>query len=172
MLHQFTAKMRIVVLFIMILASTSNQYPMPGGESELIYETDSTTETTGSITMYCRDSITTEEKPLSEVQFWLNRSHACNLSLQERNDTRVIKVDRFKIKFNLTCHLEGNYTCGKCIENRVQESSPKTLICKYCNIVLHAAELEWSVTQLCMISFFRIVCELIINAHRTSLIAI
>ena len=130
MLHLFTAKMPMVVLFIMILASASIQYPIPRGESELIYETDSTTEATGSITMYCRDSITAEEKPLSEVQFWVNRSQACNLSLQERNDTRVIKVDHFKIKFNLTRHLEGSYTCGKCIKNHVQESSPKTLICK------------------------------------------
>ena len=64
-----------------------------GSAYNLIYETDSTIETTGSITMYCRDSITAEERPLSKVQFWLNRSHACNLSLQKRNNTRVVKVD-------------------------------------------------------------------------------
>ena len=98
----------------------------------MIHATDSTTERTGSITMWCRDSITAEDVPLSEVRFWLNQTHACNPSLQERADINVIVVNSYKIKFNLTRHLEGYYACGKCINrNRVLESREKTFICKH-----------------------------------------
>ena len=136
-----TAKMPVVLLHILmhniVLTSTSNQHPMHLPRSthvhlqyELIYETDETTEETGSIQMQCRDA-NAEPIPLSGVKFWLNRSHACDQSLQKRDDFNVVKVDSYKIKFNLTRRLEGIYTCGRCVnESGVLESSPKTLTCK------------------------------------------
>ena len=129
-----TTKRPVVLLFILMLTSTSNPMPLPWSTHlpyELIYETDITTEKTGSIQMLCRDA-NAESILFSEVKFWLNRSHACDLSLRERHDFDIVEVDRYKIKFNLTRHLEGNYTCGWSInKSGVLESSPKTLICKY-----------------------------------------
>ena len=97
---------------------------------ELIFQTDSTTELTGSITLKCRNSYTTEELEISEINFFLNHSSA----LRERGDIRVVEVGSTGIKFNLTRGLEGNYTCGKrgddtCAAN--DTSLPKTLVCKW-----------------------------------------
>ena len=153
MLHLFTVKMLVILLFILALASTSNQHTIPRSTAtyELIYTTDSTTDTTGSITMYCRNSATTEKVPLNEVQFWLNRTNRCNPSLRERTDINVIEVDDFKIKFNLTRHLDGYYTCGKYVNgNYVLESSQKIFVCKhkYClhaiNVTLYALTCAYS----------------------------
>ena len=129
--------MTVVILFILAaLASPSHQHPVPRSTPavpyELVYATDSTTEVTGVITMWCRDGQTAEEVLLSDVKFWLNRTSAQDPGLRERADITAIEVDRFKLKFALTRHLEGYYTCGKHTdESRVQlESNPKPLISK------------------------------------------
>ena len=99
---------------------------------ELIYVTDGpgvTTELTGSIIMICRSYATAEKLPLSEVQFWLNRT-ANGTSLRERTDINVLEVDKYSIRFNLTRNLEGFYTCGKCTNEDCEMSSQKQLICK------------------------------------------
>lgn len=94
---------------------------------ELTFETDSTTELTGSITLRCRDDITAEELDISEISFFLNRTH----SLREWEDIAVVEVGSTGIKFNLTRKLEGRYTCCKRVDGvNVRESQPKTLICK------------------------------------------
>ena len=134
MLHLFTAKMLVDLLFILVLVSSSNQHAIPRSTAtyELIHTTNSITETTGSITMYCRNSTTAEEVPLNEVQFWLNRTNRCDPNLREQANIDVIEVDNFKIKFNLTRHLDGYYTCGKYVNgNRVLESNQKAFICKH-----------------------------------------
>ena len=117
------------LIFIMTFAS-STQTPY-----ELIFMTDSTTETSGSITLRCRDQYA-EDLEISQVIFWLNRTTACDSDLRERADVRVIEVDNYNIKFNLTRNLDGHFSCGKLVtqDNRisVQESDPKTLICKFC----------------------------------------
>ena len=98
---------------------------------ELTYKTDETTEETGSIQMQCRDA-NAEPIPLSGVKFWLNRTSACDPSIQERHDFNVVEVDSYWISFNLTRCLEGIYTCGTYFhESGMLESSPKKLICKY-----------------------------------------
>ena len=138
------AKMPVIFFFILMLTSTSNQHPMRLSRSihlpyEVIFETDKTTEKTGSIQMQCRDAYA-ERIPINEVKFWLNRTHTSDPSLRERCDFNIIEVDSYKIKFNLTRRLEGNYTCGRCdSESGVLESSPKTLICKYW-IIMHTTK--------------------------------
>ena len=128
------------MLFVMILVSTSNQYPQTSTYTyyELIYTTDVTTELTGSITMFCRTSTTAENIPLNEVKFWLNRTtyDTHDPSLRQRTDINVLAVDNYRIKFNLTRSLEGYYTCGKCIDENCVMSTQKELICKY--IRLHS----------------------------------
>ena len=137
-----TTKMLVIFLFILMLTSTSNQHPMRLSRSihlphEVIFETDKTTEETGSIQMLCRDAYA-EPIPINEVKFWLNQTHACDLSLRERHDFNVVEVDSYKIKFNLTRRLEGIYTCGWCVnESGVLESSPKTLTCEYNNFACY-----------------------------------
>ena len=158
MLHQFTAKMLVVLLFILVLSSSSNEHAIPRSTAtyELIHTTDLTTETTGSITMYCRNSTTAEKVPLNEVQFWLNRTNRCDPNLQERGNINAIEVDNFKIKFNLTRHLDGYYTCGKYVNgNRVLESNQKAFVCKH-NYCLHATNIYnvtlYALTRACSCS--------------------
>ena len=133
--------MLVAALFIMML-STSNQHPMRLPRStppqyELIHETETTTEETGSITMQCRDAYAAEPISLSEVEFWLNRTRVCDPSLQEQDNFNVVEVDSYRIKFNLTRRLEGIYTCGRCVnESYVLESTPKTFTCKYSFCIL------------------------------------
>ena len=135
-LHLFSARMtvnlRVLYIVVSFLVSTSNQVPIEP-LYQLIFMAESTyTEVTGSITMVCRTKATAEELPLNEVHFWLNRTCACDPSLRERPDIRVIKVNDYKIRFNLTRSREGYYTCGKRVSvNHVMESSRKTLISKY-----------------------------------------
>ena len=119
------------LLFIIMFASiSSTQIPY-----ELIFMTDSTTSTSGSITVQCRDQ-DSEPLEISQIIFWLNRTSACDSDLRERADVRAIEVDNYNIKFNLTRNLEGQFSCAKLVtqDNRiiVQESNPKTLICKFC----------------------------------------
>ena len=119
------ARMRIVLLFIMMLTSTSNQRPIRSVDTyELVYKTDTTTEITGSITMQCRNSETAENIPLREVQFWLNQS-----VLQEQTDITVSEIDGKSIKFNLTRSHEGYYRCGRHI-NDMENCPKKLIICK------------------------------------------
>ena len=65
---------------LVVLVPTSHQHPVPRSTPavpyELVYATDSTTEVTGVITMWCRDGLTAEEVLLSDVKFWLNRTSA------------------------------------------------------------------------------------------------
>ena len=101
---------------------------------ELIHVTDNTTETTGSITLLCRDKFA-EPVAVNRVKFLLNGTSACDLDLRDRTDMQVIEVDSYGIKFNLTGNLEGKYTCGivTVMNNRIiaiNESMPVTLICK------------------------------------------
>lgn len=131
----FTATWPVILLFIIVQASTSNQHPIRSaqyGVYELIYTTDATTELTGSIRIFCRTSITAENVAISEVQFWLN-STTCNsiTSLRERTDVHISEVDSNSIKFNLTRDLEGYYTCGKQVGENCEMSHARVLICKY-----------------------------------------
>ena len=97
---------------------------------ELIFKTDGTTKQTGSITLICRNSRTTEELEVSEVNFFLNRTTANDPSLREREDIRVVEVGK-AIKFNLTRKYDGHYTCGKRVDcANVRESMAQILICK------------------------------------------
>ena len=129
-----------ILLFIITMSPTSNQFPVRRPRSayllphEVTFETDGTTEQTGSIIVRCRDELL-ENIPLSKVKFWLNQTNPhdpnSSTSLQERGDFNVVKVDPYSIKFNLTRGLEGNYTCGQRVnESYVQMSQPKTIICK------------------------------------------
>ena len=114
---------------ISISAPNLSQNPAP---YQLIFETDSTTEQTGSVILKCRDSITAEEVDINEISFFLNRTSAADPSLREREDIRVVEVGTTGIKFNLTHRYEGYYTCGKRVScTNVRESSPETLICKW-----------------------------------------
>ena len=132
-LQLLIARIAIVGL-VFTAASTSNPIASQNSPApyELIHETDSNTEQTGSIIVKCRDSDTTEELDISEIHFFLNRSSATDPSLRERGDITVVSVERTGIKFNLTRRLEGNYTCGKRVDvANVRESVPKSLICKW-----------------------------------------
>lgn len=126
-LHLFTAaRMRGVLLFIMLLASTSNQHPIRLVDTyELVYETDGNTEMTGSITMYCHTSTTAENIPIREVKFWFNQS-----VLQDQTD---IKLDDKSINFNLTRSHEGYYRCSR--HSNDMESCPKKLIICKCTCI-------------------------------------
>jgi hypothetical protein len=135
---KLTAMMPIVlrILFIiMMLTSTSNQHSIPQPrptrlQYELIYNTDETTEETGAIKMWCRDEFA-ENIPVSEVQFWLNRTSPCDPSLREQNDFDVDEADKYTISFNLIRNLDGVYTCGRRINvTHMQESPRVTLTCK------------------------------------------
>ena len=79
---------------------------------ELIYRTDATTDLTGAITLACRDELTAEELPVSDVMFFLNRSSPADPSIREREDIIVVEVGsyEFEVRFNLTRRLEGYYT--------------------------------------------------------------
>ena len=131
----FTMKRIVILLFIMIIsAPISYQHPIRSAEYdgyELIFRTDATTELTGSIQILCRTYSTAENVPISKVQFWLN-STICNstTSLRQRDDVKILEVDNYNIKFNLTHSLEGYYTCGKQVDKNCIMSTKKELICK------------------------------------------
>ena len=99
---------------------------------QLVFGTDSETETTGSITLRCRDVWTADFLGVNEARFYLNYSSPADPSLRERGDITVVQVERTGVKFNLTRRLEGYYTCGKreTGSSSVSQSLPKTLICK------------------------------------------
>ena len=137
----FAAKTLLILLFIMKLTSTSNQFPVRRPRFaplpyEVMLEIDETTEQMGSIILLCRDDIA-ENIPVNEVKFRLNLTDPCDpstnaTSLRERGDFNVVEVDDYRIKFNLTRGLEGNYTCGRRVNSSCMvESRPKTLICKF-----------------------------------------
>ena len=106
----------------------SSQLPPP---YQLIYQTDSTTELTGSVVLKCRDHETAEELDINTINFFLNRTSATDLRLRDRGDISVDAVGNTGIKFNLTRGLEGDFTCGKIVDcTNVMESLPVTLICK------------------------------------------
>ena len=137
-----------------MFASTSNQHPLPRSTQampyELIYTTDSTTATTGFITVLCRNSATAEEVFLSDVLFWVNRTSAQDPSLRNRMDITVTEVDQYRLKFALTRHLEGYYTCGKLIDdNRVLESDQTAFVCKY--------PTQYKIADVMMINFITVI---------------
>ena len=100
------AKLYLVFVIMLKLASST-----PPASYELIYTTDSATETTGSVTLQCRDRLA-EPVAVIGVKFWLNRTSACDLDLRERTDVQAIEVNADSIQFNLTGDLEGIFTCG------------------------------------------------------------
>lgn len=146
-MKMLAAKTLLILLLIMKLTSISNQSPVRRPRSahlphEVIFETDGTTEQTGSVIVRCRNEIS-ENIPLSrKVKFWLNWTNphdpSASTSLQERDDFNVVEFDPYGIKFNLTRGLEGNYTCGQRVnESYVQMSQPKTIICKLISLKVH-----------------------------------
>lgn len=115
-----------IIVGSIFIAAASASIHLP---REVIIETDKTTEHTGSIIMWCRDDFS-ENIPVREIKFFLNHS-SVDVSLRERDDFNVVEVDRYRIKFNLTRSLEGNYTCGSRVNGtHVIESMPRTLVCK------------------------------------------
>ena len=121
----------IAIATIMELDAMIIPAPTPSRNSavppyQLVFETDSTTEHTGSVILKCRDSFTAQEKDINEISFFLNHSSAADPSLREREDIRVVEVGTTGIKFNLTRKYEGYYTCG----TNVQESPSIPMICK------------------------------------------
>ena len=147
-MKMLAAKTLLILLFIMKLTSTSNQSPVRRPRSahlprEVIFETDETTEQTGSIIVRCRNEMSEDISLSDEVKFWLNwtnpRDPSASISLRERDDFNVVElVDSYRIKFNLTRGLEGNYTCGQQVnESYVQMSQPKTIICKLISLKVH-----------------------------------
>lgn len=125
--------LKCYLVFMLILESVSS---VPLVQTyELIHMTDASTETTGSITLKCRNQLA-EDLQVDRVIFWLNRTLACDVDLRQRPDVQEIIIDIYSIMFNLTGGLEGTFTCGSLViqdNNRiiVRESAPKTLICKY-----------------------------------------
>ena len=99
---------------------------------QLVFQTDSETETTGSITLRCRVSRNANSLDVNQARFYLNYSSPADPSLRERKDITVVQVGTTGIKFNLTRRLEGYYTCGKreADSSSVSLSEPQTLICK------------------------------------------
>ena len=96
--------------------------------------TDETrTELTGAITLKCRDDVTAEELDIAQNSIHFYRTSLSDPDLREREDFGIIKiVGCCSIQFNLTCQIEGDFTCGKLFNNgSLQESTPKGLICKW-----------------------------------------
>ena len=138
----------MATLFLLLIAKLSAGYLVfivmfpnltLANQHELIYMTDSTTEMSGSITLQCRDDLA-EPLEINQINFWLNRTSACDLDLREREDVRVIIVNDKSIKLNITRNLEGNYTCGQLIAQDdsiigVEESNPVTIVCKFSNSI-------------------------------------
>lgn len=127
--------------FVLVILSNLAQAQTDESHSfEIIFLTNQNTELTGSITLQCRDVATAETLEIDDVKFWLNRTSACDLDLITRADVQVIIVDNNGMKFNLSRNLEGNYTCGRLSIQEsgiiVKESTPKTMICKFCNLLL------------------------------------
>jgi hypothetical protein len=120
------------LMFMMILPSL-----MLASPHELIYSAvNMETEMSGSIILQCRDEFA---EPLNinqaQIKFWLNRTSICDLDLVARGDVRVVRVDDYRIKLNITRNLEGDYTCGRLVvqdaEIVVEESDPVALVCKF-----------------------------------------
>jgi hypothetical protein len=98
----------------------------------LIYETDETTEETGSTTLKCSGTSYHGTLPIAQVIFSLNRTSPADSSIRERGDIRVVNDGCCRIRFNLTRRLEGYYTCGKRLSSvNVSESWPQLLQCKW-----------------------------------------
>ena len=121
------------LLFTMVILPSSVTLARP---HDLIYNTDSTTDVSGSIILQCRDEFAESLNiRQNQIKFWLNRTSACDLDLEARDDVQVIRVDDDRIKLNITRDLEGNYTCGRLAiqgaEIVVEESDPVTLVCKF-----------------------------------------
>lgn len=114
----------LVIQFIMAI-HTQPELPPP---YELIHRSLSSS----LIELICREGSTAESLPINEISIWLNRTSVNDLDLREREDVgRVVVNGCCGLRFNLTPQLEGSFTCGKRIDiANVQESLPKTLICK------------------------------------------
>lgn len=90
------------------------------------------TELSGAIELTCRDGSTAEDLPVRDIKIWLNRTTVYDPDLREREDVGNFEVRGCcRLRFNLTHQLEGNFTCGRRTDiANVQESRPRTLICK------------------------------------------
>ena len=130
---KYFSRFLLIVLCITFAPTPSQSFP----PYELVFQTDSETETTGSITLRCRDFRTANSLDVNQARFYLNYSSPADPSLRERKDITVVQVGTTGIKFNLTRRLEGYYTCGKreAGSTSVSLSAPKTLICK-CIIIM------------------------------------
>lgn len=109
---------------------TSPQHPLA---YELIHRTfEAATERNGLIEVTCRDGLTAENLSVRDIKIWLNRTSVDDPDLWEREDVGAIEVHGCcSLRFNLTHQLEGTFTCGRRIDAaNVQESLPRTLICK------------------------------------------
>lgn len=82
------------------------------------------------IVLSCRDNSTGIFTDIDEVKFWRNRTLPTDPGLREKGDIPVF-ADQMEnsIAFTLTRKFEGYYTCGR---NRVEESPPLFLVCKFC----------------------------------------
>ena len=122
---QATSVITVITVMSFVVAASNSL--------ELIFMSDPTTERTGSISLQCRDEITADTIETIYVQFFVNRSSAADPSLRERGDITVVEVGSTTINFNLTRRLDGNYTCGRRVDqcaNFIIESRPIILICK------------------------------------------
>ena len=118
------------VLLIFVHSSVTSA--LPAAQYELTFQTDSTTDQSGSVTLKCRNGITLEDLNVQQVKFWLNATSSNAQDLREREDFGDVEVvGCCSIKFNLTRKLEGFYTCGEVSDNGALIESPaKELICK------------------------------------------
>ena len=134
---KYFSRFLLIVLCITFAPTPSQSFP----PYQLVFQTDSETETAGSITLRCRDVWTANFLDVNQARFYLNYSSPADPSLRERGDITVVQVGTTGIKFNLTRRLEGYYTCGKreAGSSSVSLSEPKTLICKcvVCLILLN-----------------------------------
>ena len=125
-------KSQLVLLCMMQLIMAVYMLSQPHPPYELIHRSSSSRSTSGLIELICREESTAEALPINEISIWLNRTSVNDPDLREREDVgRVVINGCCGLRFNLTPQLEGSFTCGKKIDTaNVQESLPKTLICK------------------------------------------
>ena len=118
----------IVTVSLCTVIPASVAMPIQRNGYELIFGTD---RTTGSVTLTCRDALSANDINVNSTNYFLNSSEYATDLRQREDFCNVEIVGCCSIKFNLPQNLEGNYTCGTRINDTLQESPPKTLICEY-----------------------------------------
>ena len=125
-IHPMFIKFAVMIHLLMSVHTSNPPF-------ELIHRTFGTmTELSGLIELTCREELTAEELPVSDIKIWLNRTSTNDPDLRAREDVGVVKAHGCcGLRFNLTHELEGDFTCGRQTDiANDQESLPKTLICK------------------------------------------